>query len=234
MSVMTKQTARQLALLSNGSYQTGKGNAQNDYIWDRMLCPATIPNQGLVFFRTPLNAQYGAVAGDQKSTVETSMEDNGKLSNGQNFLANAVGINLCSTNGQLNTGVYTSQVDRIIHAWKVIMQHSYWVFKFTNVEYSWRAPSTLFIPSVFEQGGTGLAVSTPVTRVGDFNHHNWVNMPTKVPITQQVNFTMTLYMGSGVATMNTQVINALTFLSSVANVGVEIAVTFRGLLTRAV
>jgi len=231
---MQVSTARQLRLLSNGSYSTGKGNAQNDYIWDRFVMPATPAAQGTPLFRIPRSGAYGATAGDAKTEVETSMEDNGKLPAGQNFLANACQMSLITPNGQTNAGVYTVGIDRILHAWKVYLQHTLVNFKFTNTEYSWRSPGTNFIPSVFENGESGaLAATGAMVRSGDFQHLNWINMPTKVPITEQVNFTLTLFTTSGSAAILLLVQNAMFFLNGATRL-TEVQATLRGMLTRAI
>jgi hypothetical protein len=231
---MQVSTARQLRLLSNGSYSTGKGNAQNDYIWDRILLPATSPAQGIPFFRVPRSGQYGVTAGDQKTEIETSMEDNAKLAAGQNFLANACQISLITTNGLTAAGVYTVGIDRILHAWAVYMTHTNFSFKFTNTEYSWRSPGTNFLPSVYQNGESGaLAATGAMVRSGDFQHLNWINMPTKVPITEQVNFTVTAFTTSGSAALLVFVNNAMAFLNG-ATRACEVQTTLRGMLTRAI
>lgn len=231
---MEVNTARQLRLLSNGSYSTGKGNAQNDYLWDRIILPATTQAQGIPFFRVPRSGNYGVTAGDLKTEIETSMEDNGKLPAGQNFLANAIQVSLITGNGQGTDGTYTVGIDRILHAWATYMQHTIFIFKFTNTEYSWRTPGTTFLPSVFQNGESGaLAATGAMVRMGDFHHLNWINMPTKVPITEQVNFTLTAFTTSGAAAILTLVQNAMAFLNGSTR-RCEVQTTLRGMLTRAI
>jgi hypothetical protein len=231
---MQVSTARQLRLLSNGSYSTGKGNAQNDYIWDRIVLPASAPAQGIPFFRVPRSGQYGVTAGDAKTEIETSMEDNAKLPAGQNFLANAVQISLITTDSQAAAGTYTVGIDRNLHAWAVLMQHSNFNFKFTNTEYSWRSPGVNFLPSVYQNGESGpLAATGAIVRSGDFQHMNWLNMPTKVPITEQVNFTVTMFTTSGAAALLVFVNNAMAFLNGATH-ACEVQTTLRGMLTRAI
>jgi hypothetical protein len=231
---MEVSTARQLRLLSNGSYSTGKGNAQNDYLWDRIVLPATPAAQGTPFFRIPRSGQYGATAGDNKTEVETSMEDNGKLPAGQNFLSNAIQVSLITGNGQATDGTYTVGIDYILHAWAVYMTHTIFTFKFTNTEYSWRTPGTSFIPSVWQNGESGpMAATGGMVRMGDFSHLNWLNMPTKVPITEQVNFTLTAFTTSGAAAILTLVGNAMQFLNGSGR-RCEVQTTLRGMLTRAI
>lgn len=231
---MQVSTARQLRLLSNGSYSTGKGNAQNDYLWDRVVLPAAVQPQGIPFFRVPRSGPYGVTAGDQKTEIETSMEDNGKLPAGQNFLTNAIQISLITGNGQGTDGTYTVGIDRILHAWATWMQHTNFNLKFTNTEYSWRTPGTSFLPSVFQNGESGaLAATGAMVRMGDFHHLNWLNMPTKVPITEQVNFTITAFTSSGAAAILTLVTNAMVFLNGTTR-RCEVQTTLRGMLTRAI
>lgn len=231
---MQVSTARQLRLLSNGSYSTGKGNAQNDYLWDRIVLPAAPVTQGIPFFRVPRSGQYGLTAGDLKTEIETSMEDNGKLPAGQNFLTNAIQISLITGNGQATDGTYTVGIDRILHAWAVWMTHSNFNLKFTNTEYSWRTPGTSFLPSVYQNGESGaLAATGAMVRSGDFNHYNWLNMPTKIPITEQVNFTVTAFTGSGSAAIAILVANAMAFLNG-ATRRCEVQTSIRGMLTRAI
>lgn len=231
---MQVSTARQLRLLSNGSYSTGKGNAQNDYLWDRIVLPAAPVTQGIPFFRVPRSGQYGTTAGDLKTEIETSMEDNGKLPAGQNFLTNAIQISLITGNGQATDGTYTVGIDRILHAWATFMQHTNFNLKFTNTEYSWRTPGTSFLPSVYQNGESGaLAATGAMVRSGDFHHLNWLNMPTKIPITEQVNFTVTAFTGSGAAAIATLVANAMAFLAGTTR-RCEVQTTIRGMLTRAI
>lgn len=231
---MQVSTARNLRLLSNGSYSTGKGNAQNDYIWDRVVLPAAAPAQGIPFFRVPRSGQYGVTAGDAKTEIETSMEDNAKLPAGQNFLANACQVSLITSDAQAAAGTYTVGIDRNLHAWAVYMQHTNFNFKFTNTEYSWRSPGVNFLPSVYQNGESGaLAATGAMVRSGDFHHLNWLNMPTKVPITEQVNFTITAFTSSGAAAILTLVNNAMAFLNG-NNTRCEVQITLRGMLTRAI
>ena len=162
------------------------------------------------------------------------MEDNGKLPAGQNFLANACQISLVTGNGQAADGTYTVGIDRILHAWKVYQQHTLYNFKFTNTEYSWRSPGTNHLPSVWENGESGaLAATGAIVRMGEFQHLNWINMPTKVPITEQVNFTLTAFTTSGAAAILTLVTNAMVFLNLAAR-RTELVCTLRGMLTRAI
>lgn len=231
---MQVSTARQLRLLSNGSYSTGKGNAQNDYLWDRIVLPAAPASQGIPFFRVPRSGQYGVTAGDLKTEVETSMEDNGKLPAGQNFLTNAIQISLITGNGQATDGVYTVGIDRILHAWAVWMTHTNFNLKFTNTEYSWRTPGTSFLPSVYQNGESGaLAATGAMVRSGDFHHLNWLNMPTKIPITEQVNFSLTAFTTSGSVAILALVTNAMTFLNGSTR-RCEVQTSLRGMLTRAI
>jgi len=231
---MQVSTARQLRLLSNGSYSTGKGSAQNDYLWDRNVLPATIQPQGIPFFRVPRSGAYGTTAGDSKTEIETSMEDNGKLPAGQNFLTNSLQVSLITSNGQSLDGTYTKGIEQILHAWTTFMQHTNFSLKFTNTEYSWRTPGTSFLPSIFQNGeSAALAATGAIVRMGDFYHLNWLNMPTKVPITEQVNFTMTAFTSSGAAAILTAVTNAMVFLNGTTR-RCEVQTTLRGMLTRAV
>ncbi len=231
---MQVSTARQLRLLSNGSYSTGKGNAQNDYLWDRIVLPAAPASQGIPFFRVPRSGQYGVTAGDLKTEVETSMEDNGKLPAGQNFLTNAIQISLITGNGQSADGTYTVGIDRILHAWAVWMTHTNFNLKFTNTEYSWRTPGTSFLPSVFQNGESGaLAATGAMVRQGDFHHLNWLNMPTKIPITEQVNFSLTAFTTSGSVAILALVTAAMAFLNGSTR-RCEVQTSLRGMLTRAI
>ncbi|HEX3100394.1 MAG TPA: hypothetical protein VHQ01_01305, partial [Pyrinomonadaceae bacterium] len=71
-------------------------------------------------------------------------------------------------------------------------------------------------------------------------HLSWINMPTKVPITEQVNFTLTAFTASGAATILALVTNAMAFLNNATEgdtptaVQCEVQTTLRGLLTRAI
>jgi len=241
MAAMQKTTARQLRLLSNGSYSTGKGNAQNDYIWDRYLMPAAPAAQGTPLFRIPRSGAFGTVAGDAKTEIETSMEDNGKLPAGQNFLANAICPHFITTNNIASTGDYVHHTDRLLQAWKVFQQHTNWIFKFSNTEYSWRAPSVIFLPAVYENGASAVYTANEHhVKSGEYQHLSWMNMPTRIPITEQVNFTLTAFTTSGAASILALVTNAMAFLNNATAgntptaVQCEVQVTLRGLLTRAI
>ena len=61
---MQKKTVKDVALLSNGSYDTGKGQAFDDYLWDTNFIPSG--RRVTQFFKVNSGAQYGTVAGDQK------------------------------------------------------------------------------------------------------------------------------------------------------------------------
>lgn len=238
---MQAQTARQLRLLANGSYSTGKGNAQNDYIWDRFLMPATPAPQGTPLFRIPKNGAYGTVAGDAKTDIETSMDDNGKLAAGQNFLSNAICPHLITTNNIQSSGDYVHHLDRVLQAWKVWQQHTNWTFKFSNTEYSWRAPGVIFLPANYEVGASAAYLANEhQVQAAFYNHLSWMNMPTRLPITEQVNFSIITLSTSGSASILVLLQNAMAFLNNATAGGTPTAVqcevqcTLRGLLTRAI
>ena len=228
-----QSTARDVALMRNGAYQTGKANVQSDYIWDRNAITGTaVPNVGYVFFRSPRSQPYGAVAGDVKTLIETSMEDNGKLPQGQNFLVNAINISMISSLTSATTGTYTEQVDRVLQAYKILLQHTVVEIKFSNIEYSWRANGTLFVPPIFEPGmATPTAATAQPMSVGDFNHHGWINVPSRIAVSEQANFNVSLTVLSGLAGTSTKLNQAVQYLASVS---AEIQVMLRGTLSRAV
>lgn len=228
-----QSTARDVALMRNGAYQTGKANVQSDYIWDRnAITGTTVPNTGYVFFRTPRSQPYGVTAGDTKTLVETSMEDNGKLPQGQNFLVNAIAIHMISRLVTATSGAYTEQVDRVLQCYKTILQHSVVEIKFSNIEYSWRANGALFVPTIFEPGNaTPVAATAQPMAVGEFNHHGWINVPSRIAVSEQANFNVTITVTSGIAATATILNNCIQYLASVA---AEMQVMLRGTLSRAV
>jgi hypothetical protein len=230
-----QSTARDVALMRNGAYQTGKANVQSDYIWDRnAITGTTVPNVGYVFFRSPRSQPYGATPGDTKTLIETSMEDNGKLPQGQNFLVNAINISMISKLITATSGAYTEQVDRVLQAYKLLLQHMVVEIKFSNIEYSWRANGTLFIPPIFEPGmATPTAATAQPMNVGDFNHHGWINVPSRIAVSEQANFNVSLTVLSGLAATSAALNQAVQYLASTP-VTAEIQVMLRGTLSRAV
>lgn len=214
MSVMQKSTAKNVALLSNHTYDTGKGQAFDDYLWDTNFMPID-SSKRIQFFKTNGGSQYGAVAGDAKTEIETSMEDTGKLPAGQSFLINAITCSLISNAAVATTGVVEASALSIVNAYRLVMTHSVWEIKFSNTEYSWRDSGSIFLPSVFEMGTqqstTDLGISN--TQIGNFAHYNWIKVSTRVPVSEQVNFSINVIIGAGAATVQTKVDNALEFLS---------------------
>jgi len=226
-TVMGKKTAQNLALLSNGTYNSGKGQAFDDYIWDTMLVP-TQPRQ-MQFFKANISSSYG---GGSKTEVETSMEDTGKLPAGQSFLISAITISLISNLAVTSLGTVSDDMEEIVNAYRQIMTKSVWELKFTNTEYSWRASGSLFLPSVFEVAKINAASGTTnSTTVGQFNHYNWIKVGTKIPVSELVSFAVNARFGSGeTTTLEDQVEDAFTFLNSK---NVELRVQLKGMLTRA-
>jgi len=223
-----KNTVKDVALLSNGTYDTKKGQAFDDYLWDTNFVPST--RKLTQFFKTNIGSQYGAVAGDQKTDIETSMDDSGKLPAGQSFLINALTVSLLSNAAVGTDGTLGQTSLAIVEAYRLIMTHSVWELKFTNTEYSWRDTGSIFLPSVFENVTVADAVNNvSQSTVGQFNHYNWIKVSTKVPVSEQVNFSVNAIVNSGVATIQTKIDNALTYLYAQK---VEWRVQLKGLLLR--
>lgn len=229
MTVYQKNTAQDLALLSNGTYGSGKGQAFDDYLWDTALVPSA-PRQ-VQFFKVPIGGSYGSTAGDSKTEIETSMEDTGKLPAGQSFLITGITTSLVSYNPVSSGGIVTGLVDGIVSAYKLLMGSSVWELKFSNVEYSWRDSGSIFLPSVFEVGGSSAASAPASQQVGNFLHYNWVKVSTKVPVSELVSFSVNARFDAGNAAQNTALLDAFTFLNSV---DCAIRVQLKGMLTRKV
>jgi hypothetical protein len=228
MSVMQKRTIKQIALLSNGSYDTGKGQAFDDYLWDTNFVPATAKK--VQFFKTNIGAQYGSVAGDQKTDIETSMDDTGKLPAGQSFLINALTTSLISNTVVSSAGVVGTTAFNIVNAWRLIMTHSVWEIKFTNTEYSWRDTGSIFLPSVFETATTPTPALTQQA-IGNYSHYNWIKVSTKVPISELVSFSVNCIFNAGADTILTKIKDALIYLDAQK---VEYRTQLKGLLLRKV
>lgn len=214
MSVIQRKTVKDVALLSNGSYDTGKGQAFDDYLWDTNFIPPS--RRTTQFFKTNSGSQYGIVSGDIKTDVETSMEDTGKLPAGQSFLINAITASLISNvTVASDTGAVGATALSIVNAWRLLMTHSVWEIKFSNTEYSWRDSGSIFLPSVFEmaseQSTTDLGISN--TQIGNYSHYNWIKVSTKVPVSELVSFAVNVTINSGVASIQTKLDNALFFLN---------------------
>jgi hypothetical protein len=230
--IIQKQTVKDVGLLSNGSYDTGKGQAFDDYLWDTNFIPSS--RKLTQFFKTNNGSQYGAVAGDSKTEIETSMEDTGKLPAGQSFLINAITASLISNTTVGTDGTIGTSALAIVNAWRLIMCHSLWEIKFTNTEYSWRDSGSIFLPSVFEQPSLSVvstATGVSNTQVGNFFHYNWIKVSTKVPVSELVSFAINVKIDSGVATIQTKLDNALTYLSGQK---VEWRCQLKGMLLRKV
>lgn len=230
MAVMQKRTVKDVALLSNGSYDTGKGQAFDDYLWDTSFIPAT--RRQVQFFKTNIGSQYGAVAGDQKTEIETSMDDSGKLPAGQSFLINAITTSLISNTVVDSGGTVSNTAEAIVNAWRLLQTHAVWELKFTNVEYSWRDTGRIFLPSVFEMPFRADAVNNvALGQVGQFFHYNWIKVSTKVPVSELVAFSVNVNFNSGVATIQTKIDDALIYLDAQK---VEFGCQLKGLLLRKV
>ncbi len=231
MAVLQKSTAQDLAVMSNGTYNTGKGQAFDDYLWDTLLFPSSA--REIQFFKTNTGSQYGAVAGDQKTEIETSMDDTGKLPAGQSFLISGITISLIANTAiNSSSGVATTEGQvqaSLLNAFKNVINHSVWEIKFSNTEYSWRDSGSIFLPSVFEPAFFSGASSQG--GIGNFSHFNWIKVSTKVPVSEQVNFSVRCTFNSGKASLLTNLNNSLTLHSS-ANV--EMRCQLKGMLLRKV
>jgi hypothetical protein len=229
MNVMQQNTAKDVALLSNGSYDTGKGQAFDDYLWDTNLFPATVKQ--LQFFKTPIGSAYGGVSGDTKTETETSMTDTGKLPAGQSFLINGITISLIQNPVFNPTSGYVSGISNaIINAFNFVIKHSVWELKFTNTEYSWRDTGAIFMPMV-NDAVDSITPTLASSNAGQYNHYNWVKVATKVPVSEQVNFSVNVWFDAGITTVRTQLGNALAYL---AQEKAEIRTQLKGLLVRKV
>lgn len=223
-TVMGKNTAQNLALLSNGTYNSGKGQAFDDYLWDTMLIPAA-PRQ-MQFFKANISSNFG---NGQKGEVETSMEDTGKLPAGQSFLISGITVSLVSNLGMTSNGTITDNVEQIVNGYRRLMTQSIWELKFTNVEYSWRASGSIFLPSVFEIS-SGATTRRAASRVGEFNHYNWIRVSTKIAVSELVNFAVNARFDSGDTTIKAQLDDAFTYLTTYK---VGLRVQLKGMITRA-
>jgi hypothetical protein len=228
MTVMQKRTVKDVALLSNGSYDTGKGQAFDDYLWDTNYMPAS--RKTVQFFKTNIGSQYGATTGDEKTDVETSMDDAGKLPAGQSFLINAITSSLISNASVSTAGAVATTAFAIVNAYRLAMTHSVWEIKFSNTEYSWRDSGSIFLPSVFELATTPTPALTQQA-VGNFAHYNWIKVSTKVPVSELVSFSVNCKFGSGAVANQTLVDNALEYMDAQA---VEFRCQLKGLLLRKV
>jgi hypothetical protein len=198
------------------------------------LIKVLIFSKTISFFKTPVGAAYGAVAGDQKTEIETSMDDTGKLPAGQSFLINAITISLISNSAIGTDGALTATQNQIINAFRMAITHSVWELKFTNIEYSWRDTGSIFLPSVFEASGAEHITPTLAatqSQVGQFMHYNWIKVATKVPVSELVSFSVNCTFNAGTATNLTKLNNALYYLESQK---VEIRTQLKGLLIRKV
>ena len=240
-TVIQKSTAKKLAYLSNGTYNSGKGQAFDDYLWDTISFSNlntgnyTVPQQ-FRFFRQPLQSQYGGSATGSKTLSETSMEDPGKLPAGQSFLITAISFSLV---GNLQVfpdgsfGIGSINGNAVLAAvWATLVKNSVVELKFSNTEYSWRAPGSAFLPMVYEPGANDATNVPGPLSLGEHDHLNWLRINTNIPVSELVSFSVNWNIQSGDPNVQTILNDALFLLNDNEHAGMRCML--RGMLTRAI
>ena len=231
-TVIQKSTAKKLAYLSNGTYNSGKGQAFDDYLWDTLLITGTTQPQNFRFFRQPLQAAYG---GGTKTLTETSMEDPGKLPAGQSFLITAIAFSFVSQNPIQSSGIPDltnfQGTASAAAAFANLFKNSLVELKFSNTEYSWRSPGSVFLPTVYEPGANdGTNVPGPLG-LGEHKHLNWIKINTNIPVSELVSFSVNWNVQTGDDTASDVVTDALQYLETNRS---AVRCMLKGMLTRAI
>lgn len=212
---ITKGTARDLALMSRGSYGAG-GDVQDDHIHDTLLFPA-IPGD-MNFLTIPIGGTFGA---GTKTRVETSLLDPGKLPAGQSFLVKKLKISLILLGRDADTSAFQRVRD-----FYVVMKYSHWTINIAGKDFEWEAPGDYILPMISE---VGIASAANPNRVGDYNSHSWYNIKTPITFGELVSFNIKAQIGSGLPAITTVLTAALAALHDAT---AAIRVTLRGTLTR--
>jgi hypothetical protein len=210
-----RNTAKDLALMSKGSYGKG-GDVQDHYLWDTVLFPAAIGE--MAFFTIPIGGTFGA---GTKTKIETNLSDPRKLPAGQSFLCKKIKFDLILIGRGSDTNQYGAARD-----FNLLMNYSRWTINIAGKDYEFEAPGTFFMPTIHELGAGG---SANQNRVGDYNSHSWTIIRTPITFGELVSFDVTAEFNSGLAAIRTALTSAFANLNGLT---AALRTTIRGTLTR--
>ena len=215
----------------SGSYSTTQ-DCLHHSVWDTRWF-GTTPSD-TTFFTQPIGASWavpGCTVGS-KTKNETNLADTGKLPQGQNFLAQRVGVALISSYDVMEPGTSSGWADPVLiaQAFYNILQASVFDIVIAGKAFDAEIHGRQFLPCLALNGhyasGRGNA-----TRNGDSLASGWVKLdPTPITLSSLVSFSVTMSSQIGNATVAAAAItNSYACLSASL---CTMMVTLEGFLTR--
>jgi hypothetical protein len=175
---LTNRAAQLIELGRGGSYSVSR-DAIKHTIYDTQIIPATV--QDYTFFSQPVGSAFGAGV---KSVNETNLYDNGKLPNGQTFLAMRFGIALISHSAAAAVDGAT-----VTQAFTNIVQSSIFDIKLQGREFDSRVHGSQLTPAIAVS--TISAVTVNQHGAGQYLASGWFNLdPSPIFIDQMVSFSV--------------------------------------------
>jgi hypothetical protein len=215
--MLTAKALEYLKLGTGGSYSLARDAISHRIFDQRAFVAATASDY--TFFQQGVGSSW--VGGTAKTVNETNLYDNGKLPNGQNFLANRIGIALIAPDVSGANAMTCATV------FKNIMESSIFEIRLAGREYDFQIHGRQFLPQpIFT-----LAASTGNGRVGDMIASGWWKLdPTPIFIDQLVSFSVFQRLGNPIAAVQTILESSATQL---ATYNATMMVCLDGFLTRA-
>jgi len=215
---MLKQGTRtDVNLIRQGSYQ-GASDVQDHYWFDTLpFEPSTISN--IRFFSGPISPS--------KTIQETNLQDAGKFPTGQSFVLNAFQPHLLAKFDEATP----EKASQVVTDYYTVLEESLIEIVIAGREFDFQGPGSVWLPSVsIAQQTEAAAVGITETRVGDFNHRNWLPMKTPITIGELVSFQLR----QTINVADAQVAAALGRLSDTSSgkLAAKLRWTFRGTLER--
>jgi len=215
---LSREAEGLIALQRGGSYSLAR-DALKHRIYDSRVFATTMTDA--TFFSQPIGSPWRIGV---KTLSETNMYDNGKLPNGQVFLATRMGIACISfATPAAVTGQTMSQ------AFLNVLQTSTFEVKIQGREFDYQIPGAQFTPMPI--ANFALASAANGNRVGDMIAYGWSSFdPTPIVIDQLVGFSVQHRLGNP----DTNVVTVMSASCAVLNTGnCTMMVIIEGLLTRA-
>jgi hypothetical protein len=214
--MLTAKALEYLKLGTGGSYSLAR-DAISHRIYDQRPWQ-TASATDYTYFQQGVGSAW--VGGTAKTLNETNLYDNGKLPNGQNFLANRIGVALIAPD---TTGTNAMQCATVF---KNIMENSVFEIRLAGREYDFQIHGRQFLPQP-------IFTTMPTTaggKIGDMIASGWWKLdPTPIFIDQMVSFSVIQRLGNPVTAIQS-ILNSATQLYTY---NATVMVCLDGFLTRA-
>jgi hypothetical protein len=221
-SVIPKNAARDLALMSRGSYGSS-GDVQDHILFDTIPFAATTVRPTTSFFTTPQGGAYTSTT--TKGIQETNMTDPGKLPAGQSFLMKEISFSAL-------TLINATDVDAMIvsQALANIMFASVIEIRIAGREFDFQVPGSVFYPSWANYGRATMVDATDRSfSLGSTVASGWIKLGTPIPLGEMVSFSIVQRTASAVAA-NQTIINTASDVLATQVAGLQCRL--KGTLTR--